>query len=196
LSDELSKDEARARAIALLDALAASEHGLTGARDWIVLSALAAGPRQTQLALAQSLGLDKTTMTSLLDRMESRGLITRAIDSHDRRARIPELTEAGGRVQAEVASARDRVEAGLLSGFTADELLTEIPLDTPAKVADRPPAEWTAARKASTESSSPRRKPPGRQRRQERDFSGPISPLLASLASWRFSSLSQERARR
>ena len=100
---------------------AAREHGLTGARDWIVLSALAAGPRQTQLALAQSLGLDKTTMTSLLDRMESRGLITRSTDSHDRRARIPELTGEGRRVQAEVTSARDRVEAGLLSGFTADE---------------------------------------------------------------------------
>jgi NAD(P)-dependent dehydrogenase (short-subunit alcohol dehydrogenase family) len=35
-------------------------------------------------------------------------------------------------------------------GFTADELLAEIPLDTPAKVADRPPPEWTAARKAAT----------------------------------------------
>jgi MarR family transcriptional regulator, organic hydroperoxide resistance regulator len=100
---------------------AARAHGLTGARDWIVLSALASGPRQTQLALAQSLGLDKTTMTSLLDRMEARGLITRCTDSHDRRARIPELTGAGRRVQAEVTSARDRVEAGLLSGFTVDE---------------------------------------------------------------------------
>jgi DNA-binding MarR family transcriptional regulator len=100
---------------------AARAHGLTGARDWIVLSALASGPRQTQLSLAQSLGLDKTTMTSLLDRMESRGLITRSTDSHDRRARIPELTKEGERVQAEVTSARDHVEAGLLSGFTADE---------------------------------------------------------------------------
>jgi MarR family transcriptional regulator, organic hydroperoxide resistance regulator len=100
---------------------AAQAHGLTGARDWIVLSALAAGPRQTQLALAQSLGLDKTTMTSLLDRMESRGLITRSVDRHDRRARIPELTGAGRQIQAEVTSARDRVEAGLLAGFTADE---------------------------------------------------------------------------
>jgi DNA-binding MarR family transcriptional regulator len=100
---------------------AAREHGLTGARDWIVLSALAAGSRQTQLSLAQSLGLDKTTMTSLLDRMEARGLITRCTDRHDRRARIPELTGEGRRVQAEVTSARDRVEAGLLSGFTAGE---------------------------------------------------------------------------
>ena len=100
---------------------AAREHGLAGARDWIVLSALAAGPRQTQLSLAQSLGLDKTTMTSLLDRMEARGLITRSVDRHDRRARIPELTGAGRQIQAEVTSARDRVEAGLLGGFTADE---------------------------------------------------------------------------
>jgi MarR family transcriptional regulator, organic hydroperoxide resistance regulator len=100
---------------------AAQAHGLTGARDWIVLSALAAGPRQTQLALAHSLGLDKTTMTSLLDRMESRGLITRSVDRHDRRARIPELTGAGRQIQAEVTSARDRVEAGLLGGFTAEE---------------------------------------------------------------------------
>jgi MarR family transcriptional regulator, organic hydroperoxide resistance regulator len=100
---------------------AAQAHGLAGARDWIVLSALAAGPRQTQLALAQSLGLDKTTMTSLLDRMEGRGLIVRRPDRHDRRARIPELTADGRRVQAEVTGARDQVEAGLLSGFSADE---------------------------------------------------------------------------
>jgi len=34
-------------------------------------------------------------------------------------------------------------------GFTADELAAELPLDMPAKVADRPPAEWTAARRAT-----------------------------------------------
>lgn len=100
---------------------AAKAHGLSGARDWIVLSALAAGPRQTQLALGHSLGVDKTTMTSLLDRMEARGLITRSTDRHDRRARIPELTDRGERVQREVASARDQVEADLLGGFTTDE---------------------------------------------------------------------------
>jgi len=100
---------------------AAKSHGLAGARDWIVLSALSAGPRQTQLSLAHSLCLDKTTMTSLLDRMEARGLITRCLDSHDRRARIPELTETGKRVQAEVTCARDRVEAELLSTFTETE---------------------------------------------------------------------------
>jgi NAD(P)-dependent dehydrogenase (short-subunit alcohol dehydrogenase family) len=33
-------------------------------------------------------------------------------------------------------------------GFRADDLAAELPLDAGAKVADRPPAEWTAARKA------------------------------------------------
>jgi DNA-binding MarR family transcriptional regulator len=100
---------------------AAREHGLNGARDWIVLSAIAAGPRQTQLALAQSLGLDKTTMTSLLDRLESAGLVTRYQDNRDRRARIPELTETGNRVQHELTAARDQAEAAVLCQFTADE---------------------------------------------------------------------------
>ncbi len=99
----------------------ARAHGLAGARDWIVLSALSTGPRQTQLALAQSLGLDKTTMTSLLDRLEGRGLVTRSTDRHDRRARIPELTPDGHRIQAEVALARDNVEACLLAAFTPRE---------------------------------------------------------------------------
>jgi len=31
-------------------------------------------------------------------------------------------------------------------GYTADELAAELPLDAPAKAADRPPPEWTAAR--------------------------------------------------
>jgi DNA-binding MarR family transcriptional regulator len=100
---------------------AAQAHGLAGAREWIVLSALSAESRQTQLSLAQSLSLDKTTMTSLLDRMEARGLVTRRLDRNDRRARIPELTEAGRGIQAEVARTRNRVEAALLANFTQAE---------------------------------------------------------------------------
>ncbi len=95
--------------------------GLAGVRDWIVLAALTAEPGRTQLALAHDLGLDKTTLTSLLDRLEADGLVVRRLDPHDRRARIPELTDAGRRMQAEVTSARDRAEAELLGAFTDAE---------------------------------------------------------------------------
>lgn len=99
---------------------AARSHSLNAARDWIVLSAIA-GPRQTQLAFAHSLGLDKTTMTSLLDRLETAGPDRRYQDSQDRRARISALTEAGNRAQHELISARDKAEADALSQFSADE---------------------------------------------------------------------------
>lgn len=99
----------------------ARAHGLTAARDWLVLSAIAAGPRQTQLSLAHGLGLDKTTLTSLLDRLERRGLVTRRPDSHDRRARIPEVTDAGRRVQQLVAEQRDRAEEMALCDLSPAE---------------------------------------------------------------------------
>lgn len=100
---------------------AARSHGLAGARDWLVLSTVAAGPPQTQLALAHTLGLDKTTLTSLLDRLEARGYVTRSLDRHDRRARIPSLTPRGVEIQRRVARARDETEAAVLREFTDGE---------------------------------------------------------------------------
>jgi DNA-binding MarR family transcriptional regulator len=121
-----------------LDEVARS-FGLAGARDWLVLSAIADGPPQTQLALAHALGLDKTTLTSLLDRLENRGLLTRTLDRHDRRARIPALTPAGRNTQQRVARARDETEAAVLHGFTSAErkLLRDL-LGRLAADADKP----------------------------------------------------------
>jgi DNA-binding MarR family transcriptional regulator len=121
----------------------AQAHGLAGARDWMVLSALSTGPRQTQLAVAQALGLDKTTMTSLLDRMEARGLLTRCTDSHDRRARIAVLTDEGRQVQAEVTRARDLVEASLLAAFSPRE--QHLLRDLLARLAGAAPSECLKA---------------------------------------------------
>lgn len=107
----------------------AAEQGLAGGlRDWIVLSAIQAVPGRTQLALAHELGLDKTTTTSLLDRLERDGLVVRRQDPKDRRARLPEVTERGRKVQERVTRARDRAEAEVLAGFRPEEraLLREL----------------------------------------------------------------------
>jgi MarR family transcriptional regulator, organic hydroperoxide resistance regulator len=105
---------------AALDEVARA-HGLAGVRDWVVLAALDIGPRQSQQALGRSLGVDKTTLTLLLDRLEAAGLVTRSLDRHDRRARIPLLTGAGRDVQRAVAAERDRAEAELLASFSPQE---------------------------------------------------------------------------
>ena len=49
-----------------------------------------------------------TATAARADRLEAGGLIIRRLDPHDRRTRIPELTDAGRRIQAEVTRARPR----------------------------------------------------------------------------------------
>ena len=96
----------------------AEKHGLS-LRDHIVLSALDKTPGLTQVDLAKTLGLDKTTLMSQLDRLEHLGLVVRSPDPRDRRARIPELTGAGDRLRAEVATASTAAETAALSSFSA-----------------------------------------------------------------------------
>lgn len=99
----------------------AEKHGLQ-LRDYIVLSALTMTPNLTQGELGKALGLDKTTLMSQLDRLERMGLVVRRGDPRDRRARIPEITEAGNALRAKVASACASVEAAVLNGFSQDQV--------------------------------------------------------------------------
>lgn len=99
----------------------AERHGLT-LRDYIVLSALDKTPGLTQGELGKSLGLDKTTLMSQLDRLERRGFVVRHSDSRDRRLRIPEITDAGETLRATVAGACAAVEATVLDGFDPDQI--------------------------------------------------------------------------
>lgn len=99
----------------------AEQHGLQ-LRDYIVLSALDKTPSLTQVELGKALGLDKTTLMGQLDRLEQRGLIVRRNDPRDRRARIPEITEAGNALRATVARACDDVETATVASFSRDQL--------------------------------------------------------------------------
>jgi DNA-binding MarR family transcriptional regulator len=99
----------------------AEKHGIQ-LRDYIVLSALDKTPNLTQAELGKALGLDKTTLMSQLDRLERISLVVRRSDPRDRRARIPEITEAGNALRAKVASACDSVEAVVLNTFSQDKV--------------------------------------------------------------------------
>jgi DNA-binding MarR family transcriptional regulator len=95
-------------------------HGLT-MWEYIALSTLAVRPSGTQLALAESIGYDKTRLIVILDRLQSRGLIGREPDPSDRRAHVVSLTPAG---EAIVRSARRDIRAmedELLAGLSAQE---------------------------------------------------------------------------
>jgi DNA-binding MarR family transcriptional regulator len=98
----------------------ASRHGV-GMRGQLVLAALAQESGRTQLALGAALALDKTTLTTVLDKLEAAGLVRRLPDPKDRRVRIPEITEAGRALQSKIAGALRCVTDEHLSVLGADE---------------------------------------------------------------------------
>ncbi|MET0233735.1 MAG: MarR family transcriptional regulator [Kibdelosporangium sp.] len=98
----------------------------TSIRGQIVLTALvqnegADARPYSQLALGHALGVDKTTMTALLDKLERQGLVVRTPDPTDRRARIPVPTEAGRELQAKLYRQLKAVEERALSPLNLAE---------------------------------------------------------------------------
>jgi len=117
LTDDLSFLLARANAIALAAGNAAlSGHGLK-ARSYSVLSLAAGDARPSQRELAEFLRLDPSQVVSLVDDLQTRGLVERRPDPADRRANVVVAT-AAGRALATAAresarAAEERVHAQL-----------------------------------------------------------------------------------
>lgn len=62
-----------------------------------VLQVIAANPGLTQTALGKTIGIDRSTVVAVIDRLEERGLVVRAASPRDRRSRALRLSEAGER---------------------------------------------------------------------------------------------------
>ncbi|MGW6936381.1 MarR family winged helix-turn-helix transcriptional regulator [Lentzea sp. NPDC054927] len=93
-------------------------------RGQLILQALANEEevQRTQLKLGAMLGLDKTTLTSELDKLERLGLIMRVPDPKDRRVRTPVITDAGQELQKQAGDALAEVERGFHARFSAEEM--------------------------------------------------------------------------
>lgn len=65
------------------------------ARDCLVLDALAAGDRLSQLELANWLGINRTIMVAVLDALEQRGEFARTRNACNRRSHVLSLTAQG-----------------------------------------------------------------------------------------------------
>lgn len=114
---------------------AAVEMGLSDVRDWMVLAALDDGRQRTQLELSKVVCVDKTTLISVLDRLERHELVVRTVDPSDRRVRIPQITPIGREVYAKFAVARDAAEAAALDGVAQAD--RDLLVDLLARIAQR-----------------------------------------------------------
>ena len=87
-----------------------------------VLAALAHTPLCSINDLHCSFGHKRSTLTSILDRLESRGLIARGAHPASRRLVLVELTNAGRPVAAEVAAALRGLEASIAAQVQAGDI--------------------------------------------------------------------------
>jgi DNA-binding MarR family transcriptional regulator len=94
-------------------------HGITLAQ-WSLLKQVWEREGRSQVELQELLGLEAATVTGLIQRMTSLGLICRRPDPHDRRVQRVFLTERGRELKC-VTAPLEEVNERALQGFTSDE---------------------------------------------------------------------------
>jgi len=80
------------------------------------------------VALGRQAGLEPSTMTGLIDRMEKSGLVYRDADPHDRRILRVYLTEEGKAAEKLTMEGVDRVLSKIFKGIPHQELTRTIEL--------------------------------------------------------------------
>lgn len=73
--------------------------------------------------LSRKTGLAKTTLTGMLDRLESQGLLTRCADSADRRQIIIRLAEKAKQLNSDYTRVSQEMNQLFYRGFSNDEII-------------------------------------------------------------------------
>ena len=124
LTDDLSFLLARANAISLAAGNAAlATHGLK-ARSYAVLLLTTDDARPSQRDIAEFLRLDPSQVVSLVDDLQSRGLVERRTDPADRRANVVVATDAGRQLAAVARESARSAEEQVHRQLTPNERQT------------------------------------------------------------------------
>ncbi|MGV7029662.1 MarR family winged helix-turn-helix transcriptional regulator [Methylobacterium symbioticum] len=82
-----------------------------------VLQVLLLRPGLDQVTLAAEIGVDRTTLSEVLNRLERRGLIARRPAEHDRRTRRAFLTDEGAAMVSAMQGALDNAHRRLIEAL-------------------------------------------------------------------------------
>ena len=86
-----------------------------------LLTVLEATDDIDQIGVARLLGMDRTTTSNVVSRLEARGLLKRVTDPEDRRKRQLHLTKAGRNIRKNALKPAERAGKRLLTGLSARE---------------------------------------------------------------------------
>jgi len=87
-----------------------------------ILSCLMGKSYDTPKHLAESMSLETSTISGVLDRMQKKGLIDRVINKEDRREVQVRLTDKGRELEEQITVIIDEVNAEVLKSFSEDEV--------------------------------------------------------------------------
>lgn len=107
--------------LAEVTAPALAPFGITG-RELAVLMSIDDLTPLSQQDVADRLGVDRTTMVTLIDGLEDKELVVRRPDAEDRRRNVVVLTGAGQATMAEAAEAASAAEQRFLGKLSAAEV--------------------------------------------------------------------------
>ncbi|MEU6257897.1 MarR family transcriptional regulator [Streptomyces sp. NPDC047043] len=109
--------------LARASAEALAPYGVDG-HELAVLAVLFGGESLSQVEAAGRLGVDRTTMVSLVDGLEDQGLVERRRSPQDRRKNIVELTPAGKECLRQGEKARRAAERRFLARLDEETAAT------------------------------------------------------------------------
>ncbi|MFN0162631.1 MAG: MarR family winged helix-turn-helix transcriptional regulator [Burkholderiales bacterium] len=89
--------------------------------QFAALDAIADEPGIDQARLAASIGFDRATIGGVIDRLELKGLVERAVSEEDRRARRLTLTAAGKKLLGASRPVVEHLQAGILGPLSRAE---------------------------------------------------------------------------
>jgi MarR family transcriptional regulator, temperature-dependent positive regulator of motility len=96
--------------------------------QFAALDAIAQQPSIDQSNLAATISFDRATIGGVVDRLESKGLVERAVSAQDRRARQLRLTPEGKKLLARIRPVVEALQSEILAPLTRTERVTFLAL--------------------------------------------------------------------